>query len=138
MDAIVLLLLFGLKHFIADYVVQKYLENVYDKREDGWKGVLGITNHAMEHGALTLVVVCIASTFKLVQLSYWWLAVPYIDFASHFVIDFTKIQVEKSLRLKWLWSDFGIGKVPLKKTLLVLDQTAHISVYLFLIYILLA
>lgn len=73
----VLLVVFQLKHFIADFPLQR--EYMLRKVSPRWDFVLPLSLHAGVHGALTLAIAV------YVNNSLWWLA--FADFAIHFVMD---------------------------------------------------
>ena len=74
---ICLLIIFQVKHFIADFVLQ----NVWmlQKSRPGWDFVAPLSIHCGVHAGITLVVAL------YVNPQYWWLAVA--DFVIHFTMD---------------------------------------------------
>ena len=73
----VLLVLFQIKHFIADFPLQR--EYMLRKTQQGWDFLMPLATHCFVHGGLTLAIVL----FFAPQL--WWLAL--VDFAIHFLMD---------------------------------------------------
>jgi hypothetical protein len=73
----ILLIIFQVKHFIADFPLQR--EYMLRKFSPGWDFVLPLTTHCLVHGVLTLAVTMVFNP------RLWWLAPA--DFAIHFVMD---------------------------------------------------
>ncbi len=72
-----LLIIYQIKHFLADYPLQgKYM---LGKFKPGWAWVGPLTAHAGLHGLFTLAIVLAFDPSK------WWLAV--FDFVIHFAMD---------------------------------------------------
>ena len=112
-EVIVLLALFGIKHFLADFLWQ-FPYMVQDKGNYGAPG--GIT-HAMMHGLLTFfVLVGFVRPEDAVTLAL-------IDTAVHYHIDWCKTNLSRGLNIEdhrfWVW--FG------------LDQTLHYLTYIVII-----
>jgi hypothetical protein len=75
--AFVLLLIFQLKHFVADFPLQR--EYMLRKFSPDWDFLLPLTTHCLVHATMTMAVVLVFNP-KL-----WWLA--FADFGLHFVMD---------------------------------------------------
>lgn len=72
-----LLVLFQLKHFLADYLLQgQYMMGKF--KEKGW--ALPLASHALVHASFTLIIV-----FAFERGDLYWLA-P-VDFVAHFCMD---------------------------------------------------
>jgi len=72
-----LLVIYQLKHFVADFPLQcKYM---LQKDKPGWDFFLPLAAHSAVHGAITLVIVL------AVAPHLWWLAL--LDFTIHFTMD---------------------------------------------------
>lgn len=69
--------IFQVKHFIADFPLQK--EYMLKKFLPGWEFVLPLATHCAVHGAMTLGIVL------AIRPQLWWLAV--VDFVVHFIMD---------------------------------------------------
>jgi len=115
-EVFVLLALFGIKHFIADFVMQYG----YMIREKGIYGAVGGLHHAGVHASLTFIVLtpfCDTATELLL--------LPLFDFIVHYHIDWAKQQLNRGLTIKdhkfWFW--FG------------LDQCLHYLTYVGIIYV---
>jgi hypothetical protein len=112
---IVLLALFGIKHFLADFLWQ-FPYMVQDKGQYGASG--GMT-HASVHGLLTFfVLIGFARPEDAVTLAL-------IDAFVHYHIDWSKTNLSRNLTINdhrfWVW--FG------------LDQTLHYLTYIAIIAI---
>lgn len=112
---VVLLALFGIKHFLADFLWQ-YPFMLEDKGHYGAPG--GIT-HAMLHGLLTFFVIigfCRPEDAVTIAL---------LDTLIHYHIDWAKTNLNQKLTVEdrrfWIW--FG------------LDQTLHYLTYIGIIAI---
>jgi hypothetical protein len=108
---ILLLALFGIKHFICDFVLQFD----YMVKQKGTYCAPGGVHHAWLHGAFTFLVLC-----WFYPLALWMGA---IDFIAHYHIDWAKQQLNKGLttadRMFWVW--FGA------------DQALHYLTYIAII-----
>ena len=110
-----LLALFGIKHFIADFLMQYD----YMLEEKGIYGATGGLHHAGVHASLTFLILVpfITSAEQLLIL-------PLIDFVAHYHIDWAKQQLNKGLstvdRMFWVW----MGA----------DQGLHYLTYIGIIY----
>ena len=112
----ILLALFGIKHFIADFLMQ------YDYmfRDKGIYGAEGGLHHAGVHACWTFLILIpfVTSTEQLLIL-------PLFDFIAHYHIDWAKININKKYKYTpadhkfWFW--------------LGLDQLAHQITYIFLV-----
>jgi hypothetical protein len=111
---LVLLALFGIKHFLADYVFQtpKMLE------EKGTYGAFGGLQHAYVHGLLTgfVLLPVVPSLLVICKLAI-------IDGIIHYHVDWTKKQMSSHYTIadKEFWFWFG------------LDQTLHYLTYIGII-----
>ena len=77
---ILILFLFLLKHFVADFVLQPGWMAKGKAALHGWRIPLSL--HAGIHGLLTYTLIL------FLVPSFWWLAI--VDFAVHFAIDRSK------------------------------------------------
>ncbi len=101
-----LLILYQVKHFLADYVFQ----NVWmlQKARPGWDFVLPLSIHSGIHGFLTLLVAL------YVNPALWWLAI--LDTVTHFVMDRIKAGPRylgrfSDMRSKSYWVSFGFDQM---------------------------
>jgi len=76
-QAFILITIYQVKHFIADFPLQRAY--MLQKVKPGWDFVLPLVSHCAVHALLTLLI-CL-----LVSPSLWWLAV--LDFITHFIMD---------------------------------------------------
>ena len=116
---ITLLILFQVKHFVADFVLQ----NVWmlQKARPDWDFVLPLAIHCGVHAGLTLVAALYLNP------TLWWLAV--LDFVIHFTMDRLKAGPRyfgrfHDIRGKAFWVTFG------------LDQMVHHLTHLYICYLL--
>jgi hypothetical protein len=114
-EIIYLLALFGIKHFLADFLWQF----PYMVRDKGHYGSPGGMTHAALHGLLTFfVVIGFVRTEDAVTIAL-------IDSAVHYHIDWAKTNLSLGLGIEdhrfWVW--FG------------LDQTLHYLTYIAIIAI---
>lgn len=72
-----LLVIYQLKHFIADFLLQH--NYMLKKIRPGWDFILPLSLHCLVHAVLTLGV-CLFYKPEL-----WWLAI--VDFCTHFFLD---------------------------------------------------
>jgi hypothetical protein len=73
----VLLVVFQLKHFIADFPLQN--RYMLQKQRSDWTFIPPLALHSAIHAVTTLIVVLV------VQPTLWWLAIA--DFVIHFTMD---------------------------------------------------
>jgi hypothetical protein len=110
----ILLALFGIKHFIADFLMQFD----YMLREKGIYGAVGGVHHALVHASWTfLILVFFCSDANTI------IALSFADFVLHYHIDYFKQQFNRGLtpadRRFWVW--------------LGLDQALHYLTYVGII-----
>ena len=109
---VLLLALFGIKHFICDFILQF----PYMLQEKGTYGAVGGIHHAAFHGVFTFWILF----FLAPQIAIW---AAFLDFLAHYHIDWVKQRLSKGLtptdRSFWIW--FG------------LDQTLHYLTYIAVI-----
>jgi len=112
----VLLALFGIKHFIADYLMQF----PYMLKEKGIYGADGGVHHSLVHASWTfLILVFFCDNADVI------IALSFADFVLHYHIDWCKQQLNRSLtstdRMFWVWMG--------------LDQALHYLTYIGIIYV---
>ena len=110
----ILLALFGIKHFIADFLMQYD----YMLREKGIYGATGGLHHAMVHASFTfLILVFFCSNAHII------IPLSFTDFVLHSHIDYFKQKLNRGLtsadRQFWIW--FGA------------DQALHYLTYVGII-----
>ena len=115
LSVFILLALFGIKHFIADFVMQYD----YMVREKGIYGARGGIEHAAVHACFTVLVL-----LPFVRNPDDLIVFPLMDFVLHYHIDYFKQQFNRGLTAKdnmfWVW--------------LGLDQALHYLTYIGIIY----
>lgn len=109
MDAIqflILLTLFQLKHFVADYPLQSY-QMVTEK---GHYGKLGGIYHSLTHSALTFTMLMFFNYFVFPVGFTVAIAIAALEFFIHYHIDWGKMQMSKRYTTKdkafWNWIGF--------------------------------
>lgn len=111
-----LLALFGIKHFIADFAMQYD----YMVREKGIYGAPGGLHHAGVHACFTFLILVFFCYNPALMV---WLSVA--DFIIHYHIDWAKQQLNRGYtyadRMWWVW--------------LGADQAAHYLTYIGIIYV---
>lgn len=114
----VLLVIFQIKHFLADFVFQ----NVYmlQKSRAGWDFVMPLAIHCGVHALGTLLIVLWWNP------KYWWLAI--FDFLIHFAADRMKAGPRYlgrfgDMQSKGFWVTFG------------LDQMIHHLTHIYIIWL---
>ena len=109
-----LLALFGIKHFIADFLMQ-YPDML---REKGTYGAEGGIHHAGTHASWTFLILV-----PFIHSPSDLLILPLFDFIAHYHIDYFKQQLNHGLttadRRFWVW--------------LGLDQALHYLTYVGII-----
>lgn len=111
-----LLALFGIKHFIADYLMQFD----YMLREKGIYGATGGVHHSLVHASWTfLILVFFCNDANLI------IGLAALDFVLHYHVDWAKQQLNRGLtpadRKFWIWMG--------------LDQALHYLTYIGIIYV---
>jgi hypothetical protein len=94
----ILLALFGIKHFIADFLMQYD----YMLREKGIYGATGGVHHSLVHASWTfLILVCFVDHANVI------IGLAFLDFVLHYHIDWAKQQLNRGLtsadRMFWVW-----------------------------------
>ncbi len=115
---LLLLTLFGVKHFVCDFLLQY----PYMLEQKGIYGARGGVDHAVIHGIGTLIVLVIALPWGLAA-HFAAIILALFDAVSHYHIDWLKQRFNRGLtpadREFWLW--FGA------------DQTLHYLTYIAII-----
>ena len=139
----VLLAVYQLKHFLADYPLQGAY--MLQKFKGGWEWVLPLVAHAGVHGLFTLVI------SLLVNPALWWLSL--VDFVVHFTMDRIKASPNllgryKALSAKeftYIFNKLGLDHPDAQAELkgnkyfwwaLGLDQAVHHLTHYVIIYVL--
>ncbi len=119
-DVFVLMIVFSLKHFIADFPLQR--NYMLQKVAASWAFFLPLATHCAVHAAITLVI-CLAYKPEL-----YWLAA--VDFVIHFFMDRIKSGPRYLGRFNDIHKDsFWIS--------LGFDQLVHHLTNIYLVYLLL-
>lgn len=116
MEILLLILLFVVKHFIVDFVLQTQEEVDHKGTYSDWRGV----KHSVKHGIGTLLVLWFAGAG--LELSYLYAAA---DLLIHYHVDWAKMNMSKHLtptdHAFWVWLGF--------------DQALHYLTYIVFIAI---
>jgi hypothetical protein len=98
LTVVILLALFGIKHFIADFLLQF----PYMISQKGTYGAEGGIHHAGMHGLLTVVLLLIVGADPNCAIE-----LGSVDSLLHYHIDWAKQQLNKGLsaadRMFWIW-----------------------------------
>jgi Protein of unknown function (DUF3307) len=116
MEILVLLLLFQIKHWYADFKIQTYMQTV---KKGVWLDPIGMT-HTRDHMLASLIVLLLFSFLHpLAPLTM--LAVVAIEGIYHYLVDYIKVRYgSKDHTTPLYWNQFG------------LDQMAHQISYLII------
>ena len=119
-NAFLLLVVFQIKHFLADFPLQ--FPYMLRKFRPGWDFVLPLTMHCLVHSALTLLIVL------CLDWHLWWLAL--LDFVTHFIMDRIKSGPRYLGRFKdstttVYWVSFGF------------DQMVHHLTHMLIVWLIL-
>jgi hypothetical protein len=118
---IILLFLFQIKHWYADFHIQTYAQTV---RKGVWLDVIGIS-HTIDHVYTSLIVLLAFSYFYPLSVSIIFL-VTFIEGVVHYLVDYVKVRYgTKDSATPEYWSQFGM------------DQFVHQLTYLGMVYFLL-
>jgi hypothetical protein len=107
MTIFILLVIFQIKHFLADYPLQgKYMLQKF--KEKGW--ALPLAAHAGVHALFTLIIAGVC--WKCAGLIWWFcpiIAIPYalFDFTVHFTMD----RIKASPKMMGRWKALSGGEV---------------------------
>ena len=121
MELLLLLLLLQIKHWYADFKIQTYMQTV---KKGVWLDPIGIS-HSMEHMIASMFMLLVFSIFVNINpITVIWLCS--IEGILHYIIDFVKVKYGCKDNTKPLfWNQFG------------LDQLAHQTTYLAMVWVLL-
>ena len=114
MEILVLLLLFQIKHWYADFKIQTYMQTV---KKGVWLDPVGIS-HTCDHIWGTLIILLIFGFFYPISV-ITIITVAVLEGIYHYMVDYTKVKYGCKDNTKPLfWNQFG------------LDQLAHQVSYL--------
>lgn len=117
MEILALLVLFQLKHWYADFVIQTYMQTI---KKGVWLHPVGLS-HSGDHVWTTLVVLTIFSFFHPLTVTSI-LLIAFFEGIIHYIIDFVKVKYGCKDNTKPLfWNQFGM------------DQLAHQLTYLAIV-----
>ena len=121
MEILILLLLFQIKHWYADFMIQSYMQTV---KKGVWLDPIGIS-HSLDHVVTTMVLLCLFNFFiPIPALTIILLALA--EGIIHYTIDYVKVRYgSKDLMKPRFWQQFG------------LDQLAHQICYIAMVWYLL-
>jgi hypothetical protein len=116
MEILLLLLLFQIKHWYADFKIQTYMQTV---KKGIWLDPVGMS-HTGDHIWGTLLVLLIFSFVQTISIPLM-IIMTVLEGIAHYLIDFTKVKYGCKDNTKPLfWNQFG------------LDQLAHQTCYLLI------
>ncbi len=117
MEILALLILFQIKHWYADFVIQTYMQTV---KKGVWLDPVGIS-HTIDHVWTSLLVLFLFSLFVTIN-PVAILLVTAIEGVLHYTIDFVKVKYGCKDNTKPLfWNQFGM------------DQLAHQLTYIAIV-----
>jgi len=108
-DLLILITLFQLKHFVADYPLQNY-QMVTEK---GVYGKRGGIYHSLIHSALTFTVLGLFNYFVFPIDYTVAIAIASVEFVIHYHIDWAKMQMSRrfSTQDKAFWNWIGFDQL---------------------------
>lgn len=116
MEILLLLTLFQIKHYYADFVIQTYQQTV---RKGIYKDLIGIS-HSLDHAWTTMIALLIYNIFFPVS-AFAIIIIAVIEGIAHYHIDWTKVYYgSKDITKPVFWNQFG------------LDQLAHQLTYILI------
>ena len=109
-EAVILLFLFQVKHFIADYPLQFPFMYMNKGARSGW--VLPLAMHSMVHAVMTALLVAGFAKFMLptVDLTYVVPVSAVFDFTTHFITDRWKATRKGGPDTSKFWIYLGIDQ----------------------------
>jgi len=121
MEILLLILLLQIKHWYADFKIQTYMQTV---KKGVWLDPIGLS-HTADHIWCSFVALLVFNLFVPLSVIAMILAV-FVEGITHYIIDFVKVKYGIKDNTKPLfWNQFG------------LDQLAHQSCYLLMVWYLL-
>jgi hypothetical protein len=118
MEILLLLFLFQVKHWYADFKIQTYMQTV---KKGLWMDPIGLS-HTGDHIWTTLVCLTVFSLYHPIPVGTI-LLVAVLEGIYHYMIDYTKVKYGCKDNTKPLfWNQFG------------LDQLAHQASYLAIVW----
>jgi hypothetical protein len=117
-EIFLLLIIYQIKHFLADFPLQgRYM---LGKFKDGIEWIMPLAAHCSVHLVLTLGIVL------MVKPSLWWLCL--VDFGCHFIMD--RIKAGKNLLGRWT------KEQPMFWNMIGIDQMVHHFTHYYIIWML--
>ena len=121
MEILLLILLLQIKHWYADFKIQTYMQTV---KKGVWLDPIGLS-HTADHIWCSFVALLVFNLLVPLSVTAMILAV-FAEGITHYIIDFVKVKYGIKDNTKPLfWNQFG------------LDQLAHQSCYLLMVWYLL-
>jgi hypothetical protein len=121
MEILLLILLLQIKHWYADFKIQTYMQTV---KKGVWLDPIGVS-HTADHVWCSFVALLVFNLIVPLSVMAMILAVV-AEGITHYLIDFVKVKYGIKDNTKPLfWNQFG------------LDQLAHQSCYLLMVWYLL-
>ena len=122
MDALILLLFLQIKHWYADFKIQTYMQTV---KKGVWLHPIGIS-HSLDHTWCSMAALVCFSILVSPLSAIAILIVSLLEGIVHYIIDFVKVKYGcKDSTVPLFWNQFG------------LDQLAHQTTYLIVVWYLL-
>ncbi len=118
MEILLLLFLFQIKHWYADFKIQTYMQTV---KKGLWMDPIGLS-HTGDHIWTTLVCLIVFSLYQPISVGTI-LLVAVLEGIYHYIVDYTKVKYGcKDNTKPMFWNQFG------------LDQLAHQASYLVIVW----
>lgn len=121
MELILLVALFQIKHYWADFAIQTYQQTV---RKGIYRDPVGLS-HSLDHAYTTLIVLLIFNYFVYIS-PLTMVVIALLESTAHYHIDYFKVKFGcKDITTPTFWQQFG------------LDQLAHQLTYVLIYWYLL-
>jgi hypothetical protein len=122
MDTLLLLVLFQVKHWYADFKIQTYMQTV---KKGVWLDPIGMT-HTRDHMLASLVILLLFSfVHPIAPLTL--LFVVALEGIYHYLIDYVKVKYgSKDATTSLYWNQFGLDQLA--------HQLSYIAIAYFLIF----
>lgn len=121
MELILLVALFQIKHYWADFAIQTYQQTV---RKGIYRDPVGLS-HSLDHAVFTLIVLLVFNFFVYVP-PLVMVVIALLESLVHYHIDFVKVKFGcKDTTRPVFWHQFGIDQLA--------HQLTYVAIYWYLL-----